>query len=503
MSDDASSGVPFRQIENTDLAPVAVIAQCLDNQWVPRDLLADIMKSGWSLNDREVARRRLEHSRHEYLRSILNSQQVIINRAFFFNNSIVYRDFLKEGPQRSAFKDLLSKGVLVPFLLQEISPVQTQSFTVQSEGWRAWTRVASECSSSCLRLSWDDGENTDYTSKYMVRPFRRFLLSMADFDLDGLQRDFGLASLEEAQQMKERLREVARWAIDSDVVNREEFYRKFVVADDTDPADGYYDGTKPFAGQLKQLADLRYNSTLADAVDRYSLTPADSLRRAALQEERQLTKAKGVETDALLDVLLRRRAFDLVQSALDIGLTGLDLHHVWAARETDEWIQYTASLEGLIDNPVDFAVRGQEVYSRYVDLARRLGAIAGDRHRGVVDRWEPIIQLTVETLGSIITIVFGSQPHVEVIGRVATGIAARASTAVVRFAVVGRDQRHAGAELSTSMDLMRVRMKRTGEEWEYLQRKLAEEGLPVYDMSRSPEADANLDVPERADDDNG
>jgi lambda repressor-like predicted transcriptional regulator len=498
---DPSTNVPFRQIENTDLAPLAVVAQCLDNQWVPRDLLADMIKSGWSLTDHEVTRRRLELSRHEYLRSILNAQQVIINRAFFFNNPTVYRDFLKEGPQRSAFLDLLGKAVLVPFLLQEVSPVQPQRFTVDSDGWRAWTRVAAECGSSCLRLSWDDDENAEYFRQYMLRPFRRFLLSMADFEVDGLQRDFGLTSPEAAQQMMARLREVARWAIDSETVNREEFYKKFVVADDTNPADGWYDRAKSFAGQLKQLVDLRYNSTLADAVDRYSLTPVDSLHRAALQEERQLAKAKGVEADTLLEVLLRRRAFDLVQNALDVGLTGLDLHHVWAARRTDEWDQYTASLKDLIENPVDFSDRGQEVYSRYVELARRLGAIVGDRHRGVVDRWEPVIQLTVETLGSVITVVFGPQPHVEVIGKVATGIAVRASTAVVRFAVVGRDQRRASSELGTSMDLMRVRLARTGEAWEFLQRKLAEAGLPVYNMSRPPEADANFDVPEEVDED--
>jgi hypothetical protein len=495
------ANAPFRQIENTDLAPVAVVAQCLDNQWVPRDLLADMVTHGLSLTDPQVNRRRLELSRHEYLRSILNAQQVIINRAFFFNNPTVYRDFLKEGAPRSAFLDLLSKGVLVPFLLQETSLVQPQRFTVQDEGWRAWTRVAAECSSSCLRLSWDDDENTDYYHQYMVRPFRRFLLSMADFDPDGLQRDFGLTSPEVARQMMRRLREVARWAIDSETVNREEFYKRFVVAEGTNPADGYYDRGKPFASELKQLVDLRYNSTLSDAVDRYSLTPADSLHRAALQEERQLTKAKGVEADVLLDVLLRRRAFDLVQSALDIGLTGLDLHHVWAARGTEEWQQYTTSLKGLLENPVDFSDRGQEVYSRYVDLARRLGIIVGDRRSGAVDRWEPIIQLTVETLGSVITIAFGPQPHVEVIGKVATGIAVRASTAVVRFAVVGRDHRRANAELGTSMDLMRVRLSRTGEEWEYLKRKLAEAGLPVYDMNRSPEADANFDVPEKVDED--
>jgi hypothetical protein len=322
---------------------------------------------------------------------------------------------------------------------------------------------------------------------------------MADFEADGLKRDFGLLSDEAANKMNERLREVARWAVDSEVVDRERFYRQFVVADDSNPADGRYDGTKSFAGQLKQLADLRYNSTLADAIDRYSLTPANSLNRAALQEERQLSKAKGVDADVLLNVLLRRRAFDLVQSALNIGLTGLDLHHVWAARRTDEWAQYISSLQGLLSEPEEFSIRGQEVYSRYVDLARRIGIIVGDRRKGVVDRWEPVIQITVETLGSIITIVFGPQPHVEVIGKVATGIAVRASTAVVRFAVVGRDQRRASAELGTSMDLMRVRLSRTGEDWEYLKRRLGEAGLPVYELARSPETGANLDVPESAD----
>jgi lambda repressor-like predicted transcriptional regulator len=86
--DDRSDG-PFRKIENTDLDPVAVVAQCLDNQWVPRDLLSAMVKNGWSLNHQNVAERRMEDSRHEYLRSMLNSQQVIVNRAFFFNNPVV------------------------------------------------------------------------------------------------------------------------------------------------------------------------------------------------------------------------------------------------------------------------------------------------------------------------------------------------------------------------------------------------------------------------------
>src|SRR6266567_660717 len=499
MSVDEISGVPFRKINNTDLDPVAVVAQCLDNQWVPRDLLTTMVKRGWSLSHDSVSRRRLEDSRHEYLRSILNSQQVIVNRAFFFNNSVVYRDFLHDGEQRTAFMDLLSKSVIVPYLVTETSPVQEQVFTVQDEGRQAWQRVASEASSSCLRLSWDDDENTKYAHLYLAKPFHSFLLSMALFEEEGIKRDLALDD-EGARQFKARLREVSRWALDSETMTREEFYRTFVVADGTNPADGWYDRTKPFAGQLKQLADLRYNTVLADAMDRYALTPGDSLHRAALQEERQLTRAKGVDRDVLLNVLVRRHSFDLVQSALDVGLSGLDLHHVWRTRSTDDWTRYITSLKARIDAPEEFEIRGQEVYTRYVDLARRLGTIVGGRRRGVVDRWEPVIQLTVETLGSVISIVFGAEPHVEVIGKVASEIAARASTALVRFAVVGRDQRRASTQLGTSVDLMRVRLNRTGEGWEYLKTKLGEAGFPVQDMTRLPEVDANLDVPEKSED---
>jgi hypothetical protein len=491
---------PFRRIESTALDPVAVVAQCLDNQWVPRDLLTTMVSNGWSLNEQNVAQRRLEDSRHEYLRAILNAPQVIINRAFFFNNPVVFRDFLQDGESSKAFKSLLSTSVIVPYLLRETSPTEEQRFTVHPQGWDAWLRVARETSSSCLRLSWDDEqENDEYVHSYLERPFRRFLLTMADFEQEALTRDFSLDD-EEADLFKTRLREVSQWAAGTEDVRRETFYKRFVVVDGTKPADGIYDRSKPFAAQLKQLADLRYNTTLADAMDRYALTPVDSLHRAAMQEERQFIRAKGMDTDALLNVLLQRRAFDLVQNPLDVGLAGLELNHVWQARRTDEWLQYIASLKSLITAPEEFGTRAQDVYSRYVDLAGQLSDIVGSRRKGVVDRWEPVIQVTIETLGSVISVVFADQPLVQVVGKVASSIAGRASTAVVRFAVVGRDQWRARRQLGTSVDLMRVRFHRTADEWRQLTSELKGAGFLVQDMGRQPETDANLDVPEPSED---
>jgi hypothetical protein len=69
MSTDELKDESFRKITNRDLDQVAVVAQCLDNQWVPADLLATMVERGWSLKTPGVQKRRLQDSRHEYLRA--------------------------------------------------------------------------------------------------------------------------------------------------------------------------------------------------------------------------------------------------------------------------------------------------------------------------------------------------------------------------------------------------------------------------------------------------
>lgn len=201
--------------------------------------------------------------------------------------------------------------------------------------------------------------------------------------------------------------------------------------------------------------------------------------------------------DDLLGLLrtLRPYAFDLVQLPLRIDLTGIGLHHVRQARRTDEWRGYVDSLRALLDEPLDFVTRSQQVYDRYVALARRLTDIVGERRLDQVNGWEPVIRVTVEVMGSTVSIVFDGDPRVELVGEVATEIAARGATAVVRFAVVGRDQRRAGRELGTGIDVMRVGLQRAGEDWRELVRRLREMGFPVFDGAEESN-EANIDRPE-------
>ncbi|MEU7317749.1 hypothetical protein [Streptomyces sp. NPDC007083] len=496
-------GEEFNKIVNSDLEPVAVVAQCLDNQWVPQELLGSMLERGRSLRDAKVAGARLQAVRHEYLRAILNAQQVIVNRAFFLNNQAVYQDFQNGGASRDAFKELLRDAVIVPYLYRETGVVAEQEFTVQSEGERAWRNIVADAGTgSCLRLSWDEDENTRLTDLKLKDSFHDQLLSMARFRTESLMRDFKLDE-EGARLLKARLRDVSRWAVDKESVLREDFYKEFVVAEGTDPAAGTYDRLKPFAGELKQLADLKYNTSLSDALGRYPLTPADSLDRTALQElDRALTRGTAVSADELVR-MLQQQAFALVQNPLHVGLTGLELDHVRQARGTDEWTLYKDSLlrllrepELLSGTPDAFRDRSQEVYDRYVSLAERLGGIVGARRAGLGDRWQPIIKMSIHTLGAVVSVIFDEEPCIEVVGQVADSVAAKATKGMVRFAVVGRDQRRAKKQLETSVDLMQVKFDRTRDEWDGLIRRMQEAGFARHEVVHRPAEGATLNAPD-------
>ncbi|RKN51033.1 hypothetical protein [Micromonospora endolithica] len=494
MTDLPGAAEGLTPIDNRDLAPITVVAQCLDNQWVRQDVLARMLDRRQSYAD--VDRRRRSDARAEYLRAILNAEQVVVNRAYFVNNPVVHQDFTVDGPAREAFRALLGEGVLVPYLVRERTPRAELPFGVDPTGWAGWLRVLDEVDSvRCLRLSWDDTENDRLTERCLFAEFRRFLLQLTAFDVDELRRDLGLDE-ESRPVLRQRLRDATVWAVGAERATRDTFYREFLVEPDTNPADGRF-RAQPLVAELKQLVDLRYNTTLPDAVDGYAMIPADSLRRTAMQEYRREQPPER-DMDDLLALLrtLRPQVFDLVQLPLRIDLTGLELHHVRQARRTDEWQAYVTSLRDLLDEPRDFAVRGQQVYDRYVALAGRLAVIVGERRADLMAAWEPAIRVSVEVLGSTMSVVFDGDPRAELVGEVATEVAARGATAVVRFAVVGRDRRRAGRELGTGIDVMRVHLERAGEDWRELVRRVREAGFPLTEGDGDRDEEPNIDRPQ-------
>src|SRR6266567_7636593 len=108
----------------------------------------------------------------------------------------------------------------------------------------------------------------------------------------------------------------------SPYITRNILYQNFVTAGENTTA-RLYDGTKPFAGEIKQLLDLAYNGYLADALNGYLLTPIDSPNRLILQDWETLIRNKVQITGDTLIQMLRSNAFALLQEGLYLKSMGL------------------------------------------------------------------------------------------------------------------------------------------------------------------------------------
>ncbi|WP_203789283.1 hypothetical protein [Paractinoplanes rishiriensis] len=385
------SDISFHKLVPQDLKELAAVAQTLDNQWVPRHLLDRMIADGLSLADVRAERHAVV--RTEYLRAVLNAEQLVINRAYFINNLAVIEDFAEPGPAREAFKRLLSDAVLVPFLYGETSPVDSAARDRMTQvAERQWSELAAETEMSCVRLSWTDSVNRAAVNKGLAVRFHEFVAGLKAKCLDGGDAIFAShlgVPQNEIPALRDRLSEVAAWAFNFDKrVFREDVYREFVVAEGSPPTDGRYDPAKRFAAQLKQLVDLAYNTTLPETLDRYPLRPEASLHRAALQEWKQRPDSRGARTtdaDAALDAVIRRRtAFDIAAAELPVpALADLDLGHVARARATDEWLAYRDALADLVTHPEAFADKAGVLQRRYAKLLDRLAVIAGPQPRSV------------------------------------------------------------------------------------------------------------------------
>jgi hypothetical protein len=60
----------------------------------------------------------------EFRRALLTSEQVILNRAYIYNNSALSVEYRSFDDRRKAFGSLLKDGAIVPYLYAESSPTE-------------------------------------------------------------------------------------------------------------------------------------------------------------------------------------------------------------------------------------------------------------------------------------------------------------------------------------------------------------------------------------------
>jgi len=502
--------IDFFAAEPDDLDRVVSSPQAFDNQWMPQDLLKTVMDQP-RLSDAKVEKRRLPYVRTEYLRALVNTGQVVINRAYLYNNPAIYGDYAKPGKSREDFKRLLTSRVVIPYLYNETSPATEPEFTKRDQGWAGWIEVIKDCAPTCMRLSWEnDEDNATQARRLLTTPFGQFIKNLNDLEVPLLAAEFA-HDPEDAAAFGDRLGQVADWAYRrsqaKERLNREDVYRKFVVRDESDPDDRDYDPAKPFSAEIKQLADLRYNANLPDALGSYLLTPENSLRRRALQEWKDLRETGVTDAAQLIQVVSNLR-FDQITEVL--GALGafeqLTLGSVIELRSTPQWDRYYTVLDRFLTQPTleafgDADHGAEAVALAYRDVIKQAGTIAAEHSKAAVQqRWDPVIEITVEFAGAILSIFYnpagaGSNAF-RVVRGLAPGIGTRAAKAVFHL-VIGRVTRsRARSRIDNSLRVLDTKLDHGRDDWKELVAGLKQQGF--RDLDEYPAESGGLASMEKA-----
>ncbi|MCC3770439.1 hypothetical protein [Streptomyces sp. UNOC14_S4] len=485
------TGDAIVRVQPTGLAQGAVIAQSLDNEWVDAKLTRRMVEKGIPLQDVEGTRNK--DARAEYFRGLINTRQLIVNRAFFYNNKAVSRDLVAGGEARSAHRRLLADGSLVPYLLNEREPTdRPPNMTLDEEAFTAWRDTVSGMPASsritCVRMSWEDRENREATMGALFNPFAGQVQRLTATDIPTLASHVGVPP-ERVPAFRERMRELVEFSSGrrsrDELVTRRVLYDEFVSVPGLGVSDVRYDRNKPFAAEIKQLLDLIYNVNLADALGVYPLTPAGSIRRVALQEWTTLrrTPADTVTDAEQLLLFLRRQAFSAVQDHLTpLNVDGLELADVWSLRQSEAWAAYIRAFDALTSDPVAFHDRVGEVFDRYIRLNAEIVRVAAGRRTRRLEssKWFPVIEVVVLLGGAVFSAVTGDETW-NVVGDIGA-VTAKTGGSVQ---LVLRNRLDGGRQQKFAREIATVRLD-SEREWARFHGLVRQ--LPGYRETRGPRA---------------
>jgi len=259
----------------------------------------------------------------------------------------------------------------------------------------------------------------------------------------------------------------------------------FVTEDHSSPSERRYDGSKPFAGEIKQFLDLAYNVNLADALNGYLLTPNDTLPRVALQEWQKIAQEPGSRefTTAEIIRIARQTLFSHIQAGLYFkSMRFLSLQDVLEIRKTDEWYAYVDALDVLLKgNILSFEQQAPQIYLRYAALMARITDMLGHLHKLTSQTnfkapWDPVAELEIEVAGARLALRWTDEGLACTFsGREQPDTPPNGSAAFVTRLNIGEwSGSHTRADLFTSFDFMKGKLDAAQEQWAKLQADLKE-----------------------------
>lgn len=393
-ADAATQQVAIFELEPGDLGPNCAIPHALDDQWVPRALIKEMAAHRVSL--RELGERRDALIRREYIRALLTAKKIVINRSYLLKNEVVSRDYKADPVSRAAFVELLQIGAIVPFLLKERSPVQSEfaNDPDAAEGAEIWNELLSKndprgrgrVEVQCVRLSWDNTENERLVQEKLIDAFANVVRHATSLDYRQMLVDVGV---DPSDAFEERLRLMPKMSVSSRAteLTRTTLYQRYVVRDKEDVSKRKYDFSKPDMIAFKWLFDLIYNSNLASALGLALIAPADSAHRSAVYRPKGEpqgaatlagpSEARYLQTAVMETAQHALFAADYSSASLAV-FDGLTLSDVVAIRNSDVWRDYTQVLDSLLAEPwlMSHPERGLPiVYGRLAALIKYISGV--------------------------------------------------------------------------------------------------------------------------------
>ncbi|MBT2457954.1 hypothetical protein [Streptomyces sp. ISL-86] len=478
------------QLVFADLTDYPVMAQALDNQWLPAGLAESRQRASAVPGPSPEI---VSAAAAEFRRSLVNSGTLVVNRAYLLNNEALYTSYLPTADplERGAFAGLLNSRALVPYLFTEREATVDFAWGYDRQVHTAWSRMLSEEADPALvRFDWEDGHNEQKTG-HVANWFSQQLSVLKRLAPAELGKNLGIGEAQAKAMRDGILRDLYFWAGEQDndnPITRQAVYRSFLCRPGTEPHENLLlDG--PHIVPMKQLIDLLYNLGIPKASGLMALTPPDSPPRSTLQELRQEERPRDEDPEAL-GQLLRGLIADDLHRAVDgpNSYAGLGLADVVRLRREEEWRAYIDALASFVDgsfahgrlpSPEEFAAGTREVARRH---ARMLRAARKTSRSADGFRREIATVLVLESAGIALEVVAGQTPSVPEAALALLVATAGPLTVRLQF----RDRGGAGGlgrGLSHSVTFPALRLGNLKKDWDTILRVL---GVETTQTGRIP-----------------
>jgi hypothetical protein len=431
------------KIETTLIGPGglevdAVVPQCLDNQYISDGTYTKITTEDLDFRDETVRNLRERAFRTEFVRSLVYSSQVIIQRAFFKNSEFLYKNYLPDDRKNlSAFASLIRDRAIVPYLFRESSLYDNLTFDINEDGDRATQALLAEVGGgvTCVRLSNRDADNDTATASmatafgaglsrlaFMTPAQRNAMASELLADPTRLQETgawegFNAAVTDLAVYAVQRGAELA--GTEGRTLTRQDVYLdKFVV--ERRPSSGPDERVKygrlksrspenPFPFELKKYVDLVYNVNLPDYLRRFTFTPLGMPTRMAIQD----APAQGYGHDEVSELISDEDALESIRQtfmahsrrAMSLPLLNeLTVADVAELRQLDEWMAFKDSQSQILREPLRILEHMETFQSAFDEFQRALSSWYNIKYKRkeTEDRYCSYISLALSLGGRLI-----------------------------------------------------------------------------------------------------